>query len=112
MSSSPGFLTNNIQYRHKLVGYDSDFTGWTNSFTAINSADYPVHVGFRARYADLPPGTYTMTVEARDHSGNVGTLSDTHTIGLDEGEGEEGGGMEATTSKARRGGVVGKAKRL
>lgn len=48
-------------YRTRLVGYDDDWSDWTEPA--------------EARYTNLPGGTYTFQVQARDSDGRVGRVA-------------------------------------
>lgn len=61
-------VTNLIQYRYKLIGYDSAFSAYRSDPTNKYLPD-----AFRAYYTNVPQGAYTFTVEAKDQTGNVGS---------------------------------------
>jgi Y_Y_Y domain len=52
-ASSP----NAIQYSYRLVGRDDNWSPWT-------AATY-------VEYANLPPGSYTFSIKAKDEAGNI-----------------------------------------
>ena len=59
--ATPGFDKTDLQYSYKLVGFDKEWSSWTNN-------------SFK-QYTNIPPGEYTFHVKARLANGKISEVA-------------------------------------